>query len=152
MQMAIVEYARDVLGYTDANSIELDPETTHPVIALMPDQEDVEDLGGTLRLGAYPCILKEGTRSRELFGKEEISERHRHRYEVNNKYRAEFEAKGMTVAGCSPDKRIVEMIEVVDHPYFVGTQGHPEFKSRPNHAHPLFRGLVTAAAAYAKEK
>lgn len=118
----------------------------------MPDQEDVEDLGGTLRLGAYPCILKEGTRSRELFGKEEISERHRHRYEVNNKYRDEFEAKGMIVAGCSPDKRIVEMIEVVDHPYFVGTQGHPEFKSRPNHAHPLFRGLVTAAAAYAKEK
>ena len=101
MQMAIVEYARDVLGYTDANSIELDPETTHPVIALMPDQEDVEDLGGTLRLGAYPCILKEGTRSRELFGKEEISERHRHRYEVNNKYRDEFEAKGMIVAGCS---------------------------------------------------
>ena len=139
-------------GNWQQGSIELDPETTHPVIALMPDQEDVEDLGGTLRLGAYPCILKEGTRSRELFGKEEISERHRHRYEVNNKYRAEFEAKGMTVAGCSPDKRIVEMIEVVDHPYFVGTQGHPEFKSRPNHAHPLFRGLVTAAAAYAKEK
>lgn len=147
LQMAIVEFARNVLGYADANSIELDENTTHPVIALMPEQNGVEDLGGTLRLGAYPCVLKEGTKAYEVYQKPQISERHRHRYEVNNDYREELEANGMIVSGCSPDKRIVEMIEVKDHPYFVATQAHPEFKSRPNHAHPLFKGLVSAAAA-----
>ena len=151
MQMAIVEYARDVLGYTDANSIELDPETTHPVIALMPDQEDVEDLGGTLRLGSYPCVLAEGSRSYELFGKKEIQERHRHRYEVNNAFRKELDEKGMSIVGTSPDAHIVEMIEIAGHPFFVGTQGHPEFKSRPNHAHPLFRGFVEASLKKAGE-
>ena len=145
MQMAIVEFARHVLGYEDANSIELAPETTHPVIALMPDQEDVEDLGGTLRLGSYPCVLAEGSRSYELFGKKEIQERHRHRYEVNNAFRKELDEKGMSIVGTSPDAHIVEMIEIAGHPFFVGTQGHPEFKSRPNHAHPLFRGFVQAA-------
>ena len=129
----------------DANSIELAPETTHPVIALMPDQEDVEDLGGTLRLGSYPCVLAEGSRSYELFGKKEIQERHRHRYEVNNAFRKELDEKGMSIVGTSPDAHIVEMIEIAGHPFFVGTQGHPEFKSRPNHAHPLFRGFVQAA-------
>jgi len=148
MQMAIVEFARDVIGYKDANSIELDPETTHPVIALMPEQNGVEDLGGTLRLGAYPCILKEGSKARELYGTEEISERHRHRYEVNNDYRQELEENGMVLSGLSPDKRIVEMLEIPGHPFFVGTQGHPELKSRPNRAHPLFRGLIQAAVAY----
>ena len=143
--MAIVEFARHVLGYEDANSIELAPETTHPVIALMPDQEDVEDLGGTLRLGSYPCVLAEGSRSYELFGKKEIQERHRHRYEVNNAFRKELDEKGMSIVGTSPDAHIVEMIEIAGHPFFVGTQGHPEFKSRPNHAHPLFRGFVQAA-------
>ena len=125
MQMAIVEYARHVVGYTDANSIELDPETTHPVIALMPEQNGVINLGGTLRLGAYPCVLKDGTVARELYGKKEISERHRHRYEVNNEYREELEKHGMVLSGISPDGRIVEMLELSDHPFFVGTQGHP---------------------------
>ena len=148
MQMAIVEFARHVLGYGDANSIELDPATKHPVIALMPDQESVEDIGGTLRLGSYPCVLAEGSRALDLFGKKEIQERHRHRYEVNNAFRKELSDNGMTIAGTSPDGHIVEMIEIRDHPFFEGTQGHPEFKSRPNHAHPLFRGFVGAAAEY----
>ena len=148
MQMAIVEFARHVLGYEDANSIELNPETKHPVIALMPDQEDIEDIGGTLRLGSYPCILAEGSKSYELFGKKEIHERHRHRYEVNNAFRKELQEKGMNIVGTSPDNRIVEMIEIAGHPFYVGTQAHPEFKSRPNHAHPLFRGFIQAAVDY----
>lgn len=145
MQMAIVEYARHVLGYADANSIELDSETSHPVIALMPEQDGVVNLGGTLRLGAYPCKLKEGSLAESLYQSEEISERHRHRYEVNNEYRDSLEKAGMELSGLSPDGRIVEMVELKDHPYFIGTQGHPELKSRPNRAHPLFRGLVHAA-------
>ena len=152
MQTAIIEFARNVLGYHDANSIELNPDTLHPVIALMPEQDGVEDLGGTLRLGSYPCKLKEGTKSYSLYGKQDIAERHRHRYEVNNDYRQQLESHGMTLAGLSPDGRIVEMIEITDHPFFIGTQGHPELKSRPNHAHPLFRGLVHAAATYKKER
>lgn len=152
MQVAIIEFARNVLGYHDANSIELNPDTLHPVIALMPEQDGIEDLGGTLRLGSYPCKLKEGTKSYELYGKQDISERHRHRYEVNNDYRKQLEANGMSLVGLSPDGRIVEMIEITEHPFFVGTQGHPELKSRPNHAHPLFKGLVQAAATYKKER
>jgi CTP synthase len=111
----------------------------------MPDQESVEDLGGTLRLGSYPCLLAEDSLSRKLFGKREIQERHRHRYEVNNAFRKELSEKGMRIAGTSPDNHIVEMVEIADHPFYVATQGHPEFKSRPNHAHPLFRGFVKAA-------
>ena len=145
MQIAAIAFARGVLGYEDANSTEFAPDSKHPVIALMPDQEDVEDLGGTLRLGSYPCVLAEGSRSYELFGKKEIQERHRHRYEVNNAFRKELSEKGMSIVGTSPDAHIVEMIEIAGHPFFVGTQGHPEFKSRPNHAHPLFRGFVQAA-------
>ena len=152
MQMAIVEFARHVLGYEDANSIELNPASCHPVIALMPDQEQVEDLGGTLRLGSYPCLLAEGSKAAELFGMRGIRERHRHRYEVNNAYRKELEEHGMTIAGTSPDGRIVEMIELSDHPFFEGTQGHPEFKSRPNHAHPLFGGFVKASVDFKKNK
>ena len=152
MQMAIVEFARDVAGFKDANSAELNPDTMHPVIYLMPEQNGVENIGGTLRLGAYPCVLKEGTKAYELYGAKEISERHRHRYEVNNDYRSALEEHGMTMAGLSPDGRIVEMIELKDHPFFVGTQGHPELKSRPNRAHPLFRGFVKAADEYGKEK
>ncbi|MBO5504737.1 MAG: CTP synthase, partial [Lachnospiraceae bacterium] len=148
MQMAIVEFARNVLQYSDANSSELDAATTHPVIDLMPEQEGVEDLGGTLRLGAYPCVLQEETRAYELYGAKEISERHRHRYEVNNEYRAPLEEAGMTLSGLSPDGRIVEMIELKDHPFYLGTQAHPEFKSRPNHPHPLFRGFVEAAVRH----
>ena len=145
MQLAIVEYARNVLGLQGAQSYEWDELAEDPVIALMPDQEDVEDLGGTLRLGAYPCVLKPQTRAYELYGTEQISERHRHRYEVNNKYRRQLEESGMMVSGTSPDERIVEMVEINDHPFFVATQAHPEFKSRPNRPHPLFQGLVEAA-------
>ena len=142
MQMAIVEFARDAAGLPDAGSTELDPGTMHPVIDLMPEQNGVENIGGTLRLGAYPCVLKEGTKAYELYGTREISERHRHRYEVNNDYRTALEEHGMVLSGLSPDGRIVEMIELKDHPFFIGIQGHPELKSRPNRAHPLFRGFV----------
>ena len=144
MQMAIVEFARHVLGYEDANSIELNSETKHPVIALMPDQEDIEDIGGTLRLGSYPCILQKVPDPMNFWQKE-IHERHRHRYEVNNAFRKELQEKGMNIVGTSPDNHIVEMIEIAGHPFYVGTQAHPEFKSRPNHAHPLFRGFIQAA-------
>lgn len=145
MQLSIVEYARNVVGFTDAHSAELDPSTIHPVIHLMPEQDGVEDLGGTLRLGAYPCVLKEGTIAHKLYGTTEISERHRHRYEVNNYYREDLKKNGMIFSGLSPDGRIVEMIELKDHPWFVATQAHPEFKSRPNRPHPLFRGFIEAA-------
>lgn len=148
MQMAIVEYARHVLGYPDANSIELNPNTQHPVITLMPDQDSAADLGGTLRLGAYPCVLEKGSLAERLYKKQEISERHRHRYEVNNAYRERLTEQGMLLSGLSPDGRIVEMVELKEHPYFIGTQGHPELKSRPNRAHPLFKGLVQAAVQY----
>ena len=152
MQMAIVEYARNVLGYPDANSIEIDPDTGHPVIALMPEQNGVVNLGGTLRLGAYPCVLKKGSLAETLYGTDRISERHRHRYEVNNEYREELSRHGMVLSGISPDGRIVEMIELRDHPFFIGTQGHPELKSRPNRAHPLFRGLIEAAVQYSQRE
>ena len=148
MQLAIVEYARNVMGFKDAASIELDPDTTNPVIALMPDQNGVSDIGGTLRLGAYPCILKEGSLAKQLYGTQEISERHRHRYEVNNDYREALTEAGLTLSGISPDGKIIEMIEISKHPYFIATQAHPEFKSRPDQAHPLFKGLVEAAIKY----
>lgn len=151
MQTAIIEYARHMLGWKDASSTEINPDTMHPVIYLMPEQNGVENLGGTLRLGAYPCILKEGTKAMELYGTKEVSERHRHRYEVNNDYRTALEEKGMILSGLSPDGRIVEMIELRNHPFFVGTQAHPELKSRPNRAHPLFKGFVKAADLYGRE-
>ncbi len=145
MQLAIVEFARNVLGYSDAHSSELNPNTTHPVIHIMPDQHGVTDLGGTLRLGSYKCILDENSKAYALYGKKEIEERHRHRYEVNNEYRNELIENGMTLSGISPDGRIVEMIELNEHPWFVATQAHPEFKSRPNKCHPLFRGFIEAS-------
>lgn len=144
MQLALVEFARNCAGLTGAHSVELDPDTPHPVIHLMPDQEGVTQLGGTLRLGAYPCVLKEGTTARALYGAEHISERHRHRYEVNNDYCEKLEAAGLCLCGHSPDGRIVEMLELPEHPFFLATQAHPEFKSRPNHPHPLFTGLIAA--------
>ena len=145
MQLAIVEFARNVVGFTDAHSGELDPDTTHPVIHLMPDQSSVTDIGGTLRLGSYPCVLNKESKAYKLYGTEVIHERHRHRYEVNNEYREDLQAHGMMLAGLSPDGNIVEMIEIPDHPWFVGTQAHPELKSRPNRPHPLFLGFVEAA-------
>ena len=152
MQLSIVEYARNVVGYNDAHSVELNPNTTHPVIALMPDQNGVEDIGGTLRLGSYPCHLDKSSKAYTLYGEEVIHERHRHRYEVNNDYRAALTEKGMMLSGLSPDGRIVEMVEIPSHPFFLATQAHPELKSRPNRPHPLFRGLVEAALQYKDQK
>ncbi|MCR5673022.1 MAG: CTP synthase [Lachnospiraceae bacterium] len=145
MQLAIVEFARSVCHLEDAASAELCETTKNPVIHILPDKRDLEDIGGTLRLGAYPCILSEGTKAFELYGTKEISERHRHRYEVNNDYREILTKNGMILSGMSPDGKIVEMIELRDHPYFVATQAHPEFKSRPDMPHPLFAGLIKAA-------
>ncbi len=148
MQMAIVEFARHVLGYADAHTAEINPDTTHPVIHIMPDQNGVTDLGGTLRLGAYPCEIQKGSKAYEIYGSERISERHRHRYEVNNDYREALISGGMILSGLSPDGHIVEMCEIKDHPWFVATQAHPEFKSRPNKPHPLFAGFIKAACSY----
>lgn len=148
MQMAIVEFARHVLGYADAHTTEINPDTTHPVIHIMPDQNGVTDLGGTLRLGAYPCEIQKGSKAYEIYGSEKISERHRHRYEVNNDYREALISGGMILSGLSPDGHIVEMCEIKDHPWFVATQAHPEFKSRPNKPHPLFAGFIKAACSY----
>lgn len=152
MQLSIVEFARDVLGYHDAHSMELKPDTTHPVIHIMPDQIGVEDIGGTLRLGSYPCVLKKDSKAYSLYGAEEIKERHRHRYEVNNDYREALEEHGMMLSGLSPDGRIVEMVEIPDHPWFLATQAHPELKSRPNRPHPLFKGFVEAALKYSSQR
>ena len=145
MQMAVVEFARHVLGWPDAHSTELNPDTTHPMVHLMPDQNGVTDIGGTLRLGSYPCVLDKTTKAYALYGEAVIQERHRHRYEINNAYRKELQGAGLTLSGLSPDGRIVEMIELKSHPFFLATQAHPELKSRPNRPHPLFRGFVAAA-------
>lgn len=150
MQLSIVEFARNVIGYNDAHSVELNPDTRHPVIHLMPDQEGINDIGGTLRLGSYPCVLDENSLAYRLYGTKEIAERHRHRYEVNNDYRNVLTENGMVLSGISPDGRIVEMIELKDHPWFVATQAHPELKSRPNRPHPLFKGFIEAALNYSK--
>ena len=147
MQLSVVEFARHVVGYNDAHSIELDPNTTHPVIALLPEQDGIEDIGGTLRLGSYPCVLDKSSLAYKLYGEETIHERHRHRYEFNNDYRKVLTENGMMLSGISPDGRIVEMVELPDHPFFIGTQAHPELKARPNRPHPLFRGFVEAAVA-----
>ena len=152
MQLSIVEFARNVIGYKDAHSIELNPDTAHPVIALMPDQNGIEDIGGTLRLGSYPCKLKEDSLAKKIYGTELIEERHRHRYEVNNDYRTVLEEHGMVLSGISPDERIVEMIELQNHPWFVATQAHPELKSRPNRPHPLFKDFIGASLNHKKNK
>ena len=152
MQLAIVEFARDVVGLKDAHSVELDPQTTNPVIHIMPDQIGIEDIGGTLRLGSYPCVLNKESKAYQLYGSENIEERHRHRYEVNNDYRDQLEKAGMMLSGLSPDGRIVEMVEIPEHPWFIATQAHPELKSRPNRPHPLFRGFVEAALAHKDER
>ena len=145
MQLSIVEYARNAAGLTDAHSMELDPDTPYPVIALMPDQNGVEDIGGTLRLGSCPCVLAKDSKAYALYGEQTIHERHRHRYEVNNEYRSVLTEHGLKLSGTSPDGRIVEMIEIPDHPFFLATQAHPELKSRPNRPHPLFKGFIAAA-------
>lgn len=152
MQVAIIEFARNVLGLKDANSAEINPETTNPVIDIMPEQRNVQEMGGTMRLGQYPCVLNPESKSYQLYGASMIYERHRHRYEVNNDYREEFANHGVIFAGTSPDNHIVEMMEIPSHPWFVACQFHPEFKSRPNRPHPLFRGFVSAAAKRHEEK
>ena len=148
MQMAVVEYARHVCGWADAHSSELDPATAHPVIDLMPDQRGVTAKGGTMRLGSYPCrVTSRETRTYQAYGCDQIAERHRHRYEFNNDYRQDLTGAGLVLAGLSPDERLVEIVELEDHPWFVGVQFHPELKSRPNKAHPLFRDFIAAAKA-----
>ena len=152
MQIAVIEFARNVLGLDGANSAEINPDTAYPVIDILPEQKDVEEMGGTMRLGKYPCVLNPESKAFALYNNSMIYERHRHRYEVNNDYRNDLEKGGMIFAGTSPDNHIVEMVEIPSHPWFVAGQFHPEFKSRPNKPHPLFRGFVTAAAEHLKSK
>ena len=152
MQIAVIEYARNVSGIRDANSGEFDEQCKNKVIDFMPGQSEDVDKGGTLRLGAYPCVIGEGTTMEKCYGMKEIRERHRHRYEVNNGYRETFVSSGLTLSGISPDGRLVETVELSDRDFFVGVQYHPEFKSRPNKPHPLFMGFVGAARKHAKER
>jgi len=152
MQIAVIELARHVADLERANSQEFDAQSPHPVIHLMEDQRDVTKKGGTMRLGAYPCVLEDGSHARRLYGKTEISERHRHRFEVNNAYRERLEAAGMRIVGTSPDGSLVEMVELADHPYFVGCQFHPEFKSKPFLPHPLFAGFIAAAREHGQKR
>jgi CTP synthase len=152
LQCAVIEFARSRLGLSDAHSSEFDPTTPHPVIDLMEEQEAVEEKGGTMRLGLYAARLAEGSLARRLYGEELIYERHRHRYEVNNRYRADLEAAGLSLSGLSPDGRLVEIIELPGHPYFIGSQFHPEFRSRPDAPHPLFAGLMRAAREHRRQR
>lgn len=152
MQIAVIEYARNVLGYTDANSGEFDENSTHKVIDFMPDQYGDIPKGGTMRLGACPCVLSRGSLMEKIYGCSTISERHRHRYEFNNDFRDEFSESGMHIAGTSPDGRLVESVVLPENDFFVGVQYHPEFKSRPNRAHPLFREFVRASGGKEKKQ
>jgi len=152
MQCAVIEFARNVCGLKGANSVEFDPDTEYPVVHLMPDQEQVENKGGTMRLGVYPCELVEGTKAALVYGAKSIGERHRHRYEINNDFRNLLASKGLNISGLSPDRRLVEIVELNDHPWFVSCQFHPEFKSRPNRPHPLFVGLIHNAIEYRRRK
>ncbi|HYO73585.1 MAG TPA: CTP synthase [Archangium sp.] len=148
LQMAVVEFSRGVLGLQGANSLEFNEHTPHPVVTLMESQVKVQDKGGTMRLGTYACALKAGSRARELYGEDVVQERHRHRYEVNNAYRGRLQEAGLVVSGHNPELNLVEMIELADHPYFVGCQAHPEFKSKPFAPHPLFSGFIAAAVKH----
>ena len=151
LQCAVVEFARNVCGMKNANSSEF-KKTKYSVIDLMPDQKDVKDMGATMRLGAYPCVIGDKTKAFEAYKSTYISERHRHRYEVNNKFRRKLMENGLVLSGLSPDRELVEMIELKDHPWFVACQFHPELKSRATNAHPLFREFVHAAMEYSIEK
>ena len=148
MQIAVIEYARHVLGFEDANSSEFAPDSKHPVIDLMPDQKGEIPKGGTMRLGSYPCNIVKGSLLEKVYNMDFIEERHRHRYEFNNQFRADFESKGMKIAGTSPDGRLVESVEIINHPFFLGVQYHPEFKSRPNRPQPCFKAFVKASLDY----
>ena len=145
--MAVIEFARNVLGFSDANSTEVNPDTKHPVIHIMPSQEENllnKNYGGTIRLGSWPCKVKKGTKLFDIYKKDLISERHRHRYEFNNKYKSQFEKKGFLISGTSPDGKLVEAIEIEKHKFFVGTQFHPEYISRPLAPHPLFVSFLAS--------
>jgi len=146
MQLMVVEFGRYVLQTDQVNSSEFDHTVKHPVIDLMPDQQSVKDLGGTMRLGLYPCVLQTGTIAAKAYGVKKVEERHRHRFEFNNNYREEFAKNGMVFSGLSPDKNLVEIVELKDHPFMLGTQFHPEFLSRPTRPHPLFLAFMRAAA------
>jgi CTP synthase len=152
MQTAIIEFARNVVGLEDSHSSEFAPECDNAVISLMESQQHVTDMGGTMRLGAYPARLARGSKTAEVYGTAEISERHRHRYEVSNKYRDQFVENGLRLSGLSPDGQLVEIIELPQHPWFVGCQFHPELKSRPNRAHPLFAGFIAAAVRVKRQR
>ena len=152
LQVACAEFARNVCGMKNANSTEFDKDTPYPVITLMDEQGNVVDMGGTMRLGAYPCVLKKGSRAHKAYRSLDIAERHRHRYEFNNKYKEVFERNGMVFSGMSPDGKLVELIELKNHPWFVGTQAHPEFKSKPTRPHPLFAGFIKHALKYARAR
>lgn len=152
MQIAVIEFTRNILGLRDAHSGEFDEQCAHKVIDFMPGQSDEIDKGGTLRLGSYPCSIKKGTRIEKCYQVERISERHRHRYEFNNEYREKLTQAGLVISGTSPDNRLVETIEIEAHPFFIGVQFHPEFKSRPNQPHPLFKGFISAALEYSKRE
>lgn len=152
MQLASIEFARNVLGLKDAHSSEINPDTEHPIIDLLPEQKDIEDLGGTLRLGLYPCKLKENTKAFEAYQETVVYERHRHRYEFNNEYRTAMEEAGFVFSGTSPDGRLVEVVELKDHPWFIASQFHPEFISRPNCPQPLFREFIHASMACNEKK
>jgi CTP synthase len=151
MQCAVVEYGRNVLGLKDANSTEMNPDTTHPVISMMEEQKKIINKGGTMRLGAYPCDLKRGTKAEKIYGKTHISERHRHRYEFNNDYLKQYESAGLTPSGINPENDLVEIVELKNHPFFVGSQFHPELKSTVANPHPLFINFVAASLAYARK-
>src|SRR5262249_38177600 len=144
---AVIEFARHVVGLEDANSTEMDGNCRHPVVCLLDEQYDITNLGGTMRLGSYPCQLVEGSLAHRAYGSLEGRARHRHRYEFNNQYRKQFEAHGLVVSGTSPDGQLVEVIELADHPWFLAVQCHPEFKSKPTQAHPLFKGFIEASLA-----
>ena len=150
MQLMVVEFARQVLGDENVNSAEFDRATPHPVIDLMPDQKDIANMGGTMRLGLYPCELQQGSLSAQAYQQENVQERHRHRFEFNNAYREPLEKAGMRYSGLSPDGRLVEIAEIADHPFMLGTQFHPEFLSRPNRPHPLFLAFVQAVKQRAR--
>ena len=149
MQLMCVEFGRDILNSDQANSSEFDRATPHPVIDLMPEQQNIKDMGGTMRLGLYPCVLQSGTLAAKAYGVKKVEERHRHRFEFNNQYRELFAANGMVYSGLSPDKSLVEIVELKDHPFMLGTQFHPEFLSRPTRPHPLFLAFMRAAAVKA---
>jgi CTP synthase len=144
MQMAVIEYSRTVLGYEDANSTEMNEETSHPVISLMEEQKNITDKGGTMRLGAWKCTIKEDTLAYQIYGKTQIEERHRHRYEFNNKYKKALESAGLIASGVNPDTGLVEIIELKNHPFFLGVQYHPEYKSTVANPHPIFVSFVGA--------